>query len=134
MELVFIYGWGQHVAPRPTCSMTRTKPPEQTDRNSLAPSRTVGGPERIWGLQRGGHVWILLPSVTKQTLSFLSASAYCQVCFSGSSRNRLNKLMTKSESHPVVPDSVTPWTVNSTSRNTGVGSRSLLQGIFPTQG
>ena len=27
-------------------------------------------------------------------------------------------------------DSVTPWTV----QNTGVGSLSLLQGIFPTQG
>ena len=29
---------------------------------------------------------------------------------------------------------VTPWTWNSPGQNTGVGSHSLLQGIFPTQG
>ena len=29
---------------------------------------------------------------------------------------------------------VTPWTWNSPGQNTGVGSLSLLQGIFPTQG
>lgn len=44
----------------------------------------------------------------------------------------------KSESHSVVSDSLrprglyTPW--NSPGQNTGVGSRSLLQGVFPTQG
>ena len=43
----------------------------------------------------------------------------------------------KSESCSVVSDSVTsriysPW--NSPGQNTGVGSRSLLQGIFPTEG
>ena len=43
-----------------------------------------------------------------------------------------------SESHSVVSDSLwphglySPW--NSPGQNTGVGSRSLLQGIFPTQG
>ena len=44
----------------------------------------------------------------------------------------------ESESHSVVSDSLrphglySPW--NSPGQNTGVGSRSLLQGIFPTQG
>ena len=44
----------------------------------------------------------------------------------------------ESESHSVVSDSLppnglcSPW--NSPGHNTGVGSRSLLQGIFPTQG
>ena len=41
-----------------------------------------------------------------------------------------------SESRSVVSDSVTPWTIESMEfwRITGVGSLSLLQGIFPTQG
>ena len=45
---------------------------------------------------------------------------------------------TERESHSVVSDSLpsselnSPW--NSPGRNTGVGSLSLLQGIFPTQG
>ena len=44
----------------------------------------------------------------------------------------------ESESHSVVSDSLqhhglySPW--NSPGQNTGVGSLSLLQGIFPTQG
>ena len=44
----------------------------------------------------------------------------------------------KSESHSVLSDSLqphglqSPW--NSPGQNTGVGSLSLLQGIFPTQG
>ena len=44
----------------------------------------------------------------------------------------------ESESHSVVPNSLPlhglyrPW--NSSGQNTGVGSLSLLQGIFPTQG
>ena len=40
-----------------------------------------------------------------------------------------------SESRSVVSDFVTPWTSpwNSSGQNTGVGSVSLLQGIFPTQ-
>ena len=44
----------------------------------------------------------------------------------------------ESESRPVVSDSLqprglySPW--NSPGQNTGVGSRSLLQGTFPTQG
>ena len=45
-------------------------------------------------------------------------------------------------SHSVVSDFVTPWTVparllcpwNSPGKNTGVGSHSLLQGVFLTQG
>ena len=45
-------------------------------------------------------------------------------------------------SHSVVSDSATPWTVayqllhqwGSPGKNTGVGCRFLLQGIFPTQG
>ena len=46
---------------------------------------------------------------------------------------------TDSISHSVVSDSVTPWTVAcqaplSMKFSTGVGSHSLLQGIFPTQG
>ena len=41
-----------------------------------------------------------------------------------------------SKSRSVVSDSATPWTSpwNSPGQNTGVGSLSLLQGIFPTQG
>ena len=47
-------------------------------------------------------------------------------------------LYSESESHSVVPDSLqphglySPW--NSPGQNTGAGSISLLQGIFPTQG
>ena len=47
-------------------------------------------------------------------------------------------LKSESESHSVVSDSLrphvlySPW--NSPGQNTGVGSLSLLQGIFPTQG
>ena len=37
----------------------------------------------------------------------------------------------ESESFSVMSDFVTPW--NSLGQNTGVGSLSLLQGIFPTQ-
>ena len=42
----------------------------------------------------------------------------------------------ESESRSVVSDSVTPWTSpwNSPGQNSGVGSLSLLQGIFSTQG
>ena len=44
----------------------------------------------------------------------------------------------ESESHPVVSDSLRPQGLyssgNSPGQNTGVGSLSLLQGIFPTQG
>ena len=51
---------------------------------------------------------------------------------------RLNVLARSSESHSVMSDSLpphgldSPW--NSPGHNTGVGSLSLLQGIFPTQG
>ena len=46
-------------------------------------------------------------------------------------------LASESESHSVAPNSLrphrySPW--NSPGQNTGVGSLSLLQGIFPTQG
>ena len=46
--------------------------------------------------------------------------------------------MAEGESHSVMPNSLgphglySPW--NSSGQNTGVGSLSLLQGIFPTQG
>ena len=46
-------------------------------------------------------------------------------------------LRCESESHLVVSDSETPWTYssrNSPGQNAGMGSLSLLQGIFPTQG
>ena len=42
----------------------------------------------------------------------------------------------KCESRSVMSDSATPWTIQSmefSSQNTGVGSLSLLQWIFPTQ-
>ena len=43
---------------------------------------------------------------------------------------------TESESHSVVSNSVTPWTIQSmgSGQNAGVGSLSFLQGIFPIQG
>ena len=51
-------------------------------------------------------------------------------------------VLLESVSHSVISNSVTPWTVahqaplpwNSPGKNTGVGSHSLLQEIFPTQG
>ena len=45
-------------------------------------------------------------------------------------------LKSESERHSDLSDSVTPWTIpwNFPGQNTGVGSLSLLQGIFPTQG
>jgi len=48
---------------------------------------------------------------------------------------RLNLGIHESESRSVMSDSLrlySPW--NSPGQNTGVGSRSLLQGIYPTQG
>ena len=53
-------------------------------------------------------------------------------------QDRAARLSTESESGSVVLDSLrprglySPW--NSLRQNTGVGSLSLLQGIFPTQG
>ena len=53
-------------------------------------------------------------------------------------RNGMDLTESESESHSVVSDSLqpcglySPW--NSPGQNTGVGSLSLLQGIFPTQG
>ena len=59
--------------------------------------------------------------------------------FSGTHTREGNGLVPcESESHSVMPDSLQPhglyrpW--NSPGQNTGVGSLSLLQGIFPTQG
>ena len=57
----------------------------------------------------------------------------------GSQRiTRLRTYRRKSESHSVVSDSLRPHELhsswNSPGQNTGVGSLSLLQGIFPTQG
>ena len=47
-------------------------------------------------------------------------------------------LKIQSESCSVMSDSTTPWTIhspwNSPGQNTGAGSHSLLQGVFPTQG
>ena len=42
--------------------------------------------------------------------------------------------LSESESHSVVSDWLTVTAWNSPGRNTGVGSFSLLQGVFPTQG
>ena len=50
----------------------------------------------------------------------------------------LAKYESESEGHSVVSDSLQPYGLyslwNSPGQNTGVGSLSLLQGIFPTQG
>ena len=56
----------------------------------------------------------------------------------GKNHHNTVKLVKETESHSVVSDSwqphglYSPW--NSPGQNTGVGSLSLLQGIFPTQG
>ena len=56
----------------------------------------------------------------------------------GIKRNRGKDVVKRSESHSVKSNSLgshelySPW--NSPGQNTGVGSLSLLQGIFPTQG
>ena len=47
-------------------------------------------------------------------------------------RERKALLFRVSKSHSVMSDFYSPW--NSPGQNTGVGSLSLLQGIFPTQG
>ena len=49
----------------------------------------------------------------------------------------LTYIQSESESCSVMSDSVTPWIIQSmvfSRPNSGVGSLSLLQGIFPTQG
>ena len=62
----------------------------------------------------------------------------CIVLYHGGTLQVLWKDKLESESHSVVSDSLrhhglySPW--NSPSQNTGVGTCSLLQGIFPTQG
>ena len=62
--------------------------------------------------------------------SFFIIWGACNICF--------HWKWSESESHSVVSDSLwphglySPW--NSPGQNTGVGSLSLLQGIFPTQG
>ena len=63
------------------------------------------------------------------------------LCSCGREAAKLSRLLSppqESESHSVVSDSLqphglySPW--NSPGQNTGVGSLSFLQGIFPTQG
>ena len=62
---------------------------------------------------------------------------YCSVCYDMRCFECHMYLEQKSESHSVVSSSLrphglyNPW--NSPGQNTGVGSLSLLQGIFPTQ-
>ena len=83
---------------------------------------------RVWASHRSGF-----SSFGPQALGsarFSSGGTWAQwVRLPGSS---------ESESHSVMPDSLrphglySPW--NSPGQNTGVGSLSLLQGIFPTQG
>ena len=64
---------------------------------------------------------------------------HCKLPFRHAKKLKLHPVHKgESESHPVVSDSLqrhvlySPW--NSPGQNTGVGSLSLLQGIFPTQG
>ena len=70
----------------------------------------------------------------KKSIIFQGNGIYFQICSLAPDISERNE----SESHSVVPDSLpphglySPW--NSPGQNTGVGSLSLLQGIFPTQG
>ena len=69
------------------------------------------------------------------TVDFLCYSGYNKECIAAV---LLPQDESESESHSAVPDSLqphgrySPW--NSPGQNTGVGSLSLLQGIFPTRG
>ena len=55
--------------------------------------------------------------------------------YSSSNENREGHIYWGSECHSVVSNSLVPYSPrNCPGQNTGVGSLSLLQGIFPTQG
>ena len=85
------------------------------------------------------HVWLFVTPWTVAYHAPLSMGFSSQEYWSGlpfpSSRKRFSLVLSGSESSILL--SVTPWTVesmDSLGQNTGVGSLSLLQGIFPTQG
>ena len=76
--------------------------------------------------------------INRRTVTSLTGMKKCYLEKTREERWRINKHFYYSESHSVVSDSLwphglySPW--NSPDQNTGVGSLSLLQGIFPTQG
>ena len=76
--------------------------------------------------------------INRRTVTSLTGMKKCYLEKTREERWRINKHFYYSESHSVVSDSLwphglySPW--NSPDQNSGVGSLSLLQGIFPTQG
>ena len=84
------------------------------------------------GLQLWPHFEIRFVTCDLQVNLFFLYSVLCWIT------NEYTWLKSESESCSVMPDSLwphglyIPW--NSPGQNTGVGSLSLLQGIFPTQG
>ena len=91
----------------------------------------------------GAGCWVRCPRwwLSRSRASWSKASckeALGKCLLSGFLHQSFLILKTESESHSAVSDSLwphelhSPW--NSLGKNTGVGSRSLLQGIFATQG
>ena len=80
------------------------------------------------------NYFLVLKSLTQETHNTRNCENQHEFFF----RKNLIVAKFESESHSVVSDSLwphglqSPW--NSPDQNTGVGSLSLLQGIFPTQG
>ena len=85
------------------------------------------------------HIWIPLRTSIQfiEAQSHLLRNSFHPLPSLGRGRTQYGKYY-ESESHSVVSNSLwphalhSPW--NSPGQNTGVGSLSLLQGIFPTQG
>ena len=69
---------------------------------------------------------------------FRGTPAPSEFCYNKMAEILLLRYQSESESHSVVSDSLWPHGLhsprNSPGQNTGMGSHSLLQGIFPTQG
>ena len=93
-----------------------------------------------WGLEHAGSVVVahrLSYSVASGVLTLTGAGILIP-CLGGQILNHWTTGKSESESHSIMSDSLRshglyhPW--NSPGQNTRVGSPSLLQGIFPTQG
>ena len=89
--------------------------------------------EVIWNCSKGS-----IRCVNSEVCLSFPASLVEPIYFKGSF-STISLLPCESISHSVISDSATPWTVacqgtqNSPGKNTGVGSPSLLQRIFPSQ-
>ena len=85
-------------------------------------------------LHAGGLVAQLCPALATPTQGLNPGLLHCRKILYDLSYQGSTMWVSWSENRSVVSDSLRPDGLNSPGQNTGVGSLSLLQGIFPTQG